>query len=491
MEKNIEKLNSFPVNNFRNINFLNLIRKDIKKRAYKIIVLDDDPTGVQTVHDVIVITEWSKKSLNNLFESENDIFYILTNSRSMSEKKTGTIHKKIAENISEISKKTRKDFIIISRGDSTLRGHYPLETNILKSTFSRNLNINYTHVIIIPAFFEGGRYTFNDVHWVKENDSLIPCSKTEFSKDPQFGYKNSNLKEWIEEKTKKNITADNVLSISIKDIREGGPYKIKKILTGNLNKTVIINSIDYKDLEVFTYGCILAEKDGIVPIFRTAASFVKIRGAIEDKEILTSADIFSIKDKIVKGKIKNRIGLVIVGSFVRKSTEQLDLFLKNGKNILPLILNIDKILNGSEDETERITKLAVNALNINKTPIIYTPREFEGQKEGERKVLANTKNINISSVISNYLVTIVKKIIAGSKIKIDYILTKGGITSSEIITKTLGIREALVLGQLYPGIPVLKVFIPEKFVNLAIIIFPGNVGNQDTLLEIYNKIGNN
>ena len=475
----MEKFNSFPINNFKHINFLNLIREDIEKRSYKIIVLDDDPTGVQTVHNVFMITEWSKKSIENLFESKNYIFYILTNSRSMSENKTKAIHKKIAENISEISKNTKKDFVLISRSDSTLRGHYPLEIRTLKSTFSKNLNINYTHEIIIPAFFECGRYTFNDIHWVKENDSLIPCSETEFSNDPQFGYKNSNLKKWIEEKTKKKISADDVLSISIKDIREGGPDKIKNILISNLNKTLIVNSIDYKDLEVFTYGCILAEKEGIKPIFRTAASFVKIRGSIEDKEILNSTDIFTIKDKI-----KNRIGLVIVGSFVKKSTEQLDLLLKNGKNILPILLNVNKVLDRSEDEIERITKLAINSLNVNKTPVIYTSRKL---KIGENALI----NTYIGNAISSCLVTITKKIITGSKTKPDYLLTKGGITSSDIITNALGIKKVLVLGQLYPGISVLKIFTPEKFVNLSIIIFPGNVGNQNTFLEIYNKIRSN
>ncbi|MCL5073425.1 MAG: hypothetical protein M1308_21420, partial [Actinobacteria bacterium] len=74
------------------------------------------------------------------------------------------------------------------------------------------------------------------------------------------------------------------------------------------------------------------------------------------------------------------------------------------------------------------------------------------------------------------------------KIKPDYLITKGGITSSDIITKALGVKKALVLGQLYPGIPVLKISAPEKFLNLPIIIFPGNVGDKNTLLEIYNKV---
>ncbi|MCL5772445.1 MAG: hydroxyacid dehydrogenase, partial [Actinobacteria bacterium] len=412
----------------------------MEKRSYKIIVLDDDPTGVQTVHNVFMITEWSKKSIENLFISNNHIFYILTNSRSMSENKTRAIHKKIAENISEVSKNTKKDFILISRSDSTLRGHYPLEIETLKSTFLKNLKINYTHEIIIPAFFEGGRYTFNDIHWVKENGTLISCAETEFAKDPQFGYKSSNLKKWVEEKTQKKVTADNVLSISINDIRVDGPDKIKKLLINNPDKTVIVNAVEYKDLEVFTCGCIMAEKEGVRPIFRTAASFVKTRGAIADKEILNAADIFTNYNGI-----KNRIGLVVVGSFVKKSTEQLDLLLKNGKNIKPILLDINKVFENSEDEVEKITNVAINSLNINKTPVIYTSRELKTGK-------TDFKNINIGNNISSCLVSIIKRIIIRIKIKPDYLITKGGITSSDIITKALGVKKALVLGQLYPGI---------------------------------------
>jgi uncharacterized protein YgbK (DUF1537 family) len=472
----MKEFSLLPENSFKHINFLELIREDIEKRSYKIIVLDDDPTGVQTVHNVFMITRWTKKSIENLFASKNHIFYILTNSRSLSEVNTRAIHKKIAENISDASKNAKKDFVLISRSDSTLRGHYPLEIDILKSTFLKNLELNYTHVIIIPAFFEGGRYTFNDIHWVKENGVLIPCAETEFAKDPQFGYKSSNLKKWVEEKTQKKVTSDNVLSISISDIRVGGPDKIKNMLINDLNKTVIVNAVDYKDLEIFTYGCITAEKEGVRPIFRTAASFVKTRGAIAEKEILDANDIF-----INHGKIKNRAGLVIVGSFVKKSTEQLDLLLKNGKNIKPILLDVNRAFYNSEVEVEKISDIAVNSLNTGKTPVIYTSRELKTTEN-------DFNNANSSNDISNCLVSIVKRIIAKSRIKLDYLLIKGGITSSDIITKSLNIKKALVLGQLYPGIPVLKISSPARLADLPIIIFPGNVGDRNTLLGIHNKI---
>ena len=44
-----------------------LLRKEIMARPVKLVVLDDDPTGVQTVHDVSVYTDWSLESVRAAF----------------------------------------------------------------------------------------------------------------------------------------------------------------------------------------------------------------------------------------------------------------------------------------------------------------------------------------------------------------------------------------------------------------------------------------
>ena len=38
-----------------------LLNVEISKSHIKLVVLDDDPTGVQTVHDVSVYTSWDAK----------------------------------------------------------------------------------------------------------------------------------------------------------------------------------------------------------------------------------------------------------------------------------------------------------------------------------------------------------------------------------------------------------------------------------------------
>ena len=62
----------------------------------KLVVLDDDPTGVQTVHDVSVYTDWEEESIGSGFEEKESMFFILTNSRSFSIEETTKVHQDIA-----------------------------------------------------------------------------------------------------------------------------------------------------------------------------------------------------------------------------------------------------------------------------------------------------------------------------------------------------------------------------------------------------------
>jgi len=57
------------------------LKQALGKSTRKVIVLDDDPTGVQTVHNIYVYTDWTKESIESVFMNENRMFFILTNSR--------------------------------------------------------------------------------------------------------------------------------------------------------------------------------------------------------------------------------------------------------------------------------------------------------------------------------------------------------------------------------------------------------------------------
>ena len=153
----------------------NTLEKELYKLNRKIIVLDDDPTGIQTVHDVSVFTDWTVDSFEKGFSENSSMFFVLTNSRAFSQEKTTNVHMEIARNILEASRRTGKEFILISRSDSTLRGHYPVETDVLRKEMKDLAGIIFDGEIIFPFFKEGGRFTIDNVQYVKEGDQLTPA----------------------------------------------------------------------------------------------------------------------------------------------------------------------------------------------------------------------------------------------------------------------------------------------------------------------------
>ena len=79
-----------------------------------------------------VYTGWDRESILDGFRGENKLFFILTNSRGFTEEQTAAAHREIAAAVSEVSEETGIDYVIMNRTDSTLRGHFPLETAVLR-----------------------------------------------------------------------------------------------------------------------------------------------------------------------------------------------------------------------------------------------------------------------------------------------------------------------------------------------------------------------
>ena len=171
-----------------------ILREAVMRSGRKIVVLDDDPTGVQTVHDVSVYTDWSEESVLQGFQEEGNLFYILTNSRGFTEDETKKAHRQIAGNIVKAARATGRDFLIMSRGDSTLRGHYPLETQVLRDVLSREGQQETDGEVICPFFKEGGRFTIGNIHYARYGRELVPAGETEFAADRTFGYRFSKLR---------------------------------------------------------------------------------------------------------------------------------------------------------------------------------------------------------------------------------------------------------------------------------------------------------
>ena len=446
------------------------LTKELLDFDRKIIVLDDDPTGVQTVNGIHVYTDWTEESIAAGFAEENRMFFILTNSRAFQTAQTEAEHRTIAARVAAEARRTGKEFMLISRSDSTLRGHYPLETVTLARTLEES-GERIDGEVLMPFFKEGGRFTIGDVHYVQEGAELTPAGDTEFARDKTFGYTSSDMKEYIEEKTQGAFRAADVVSISLDDLRAMRvDVIIKQLMAVTDFRKVIVNAVDYVDVKVFAIAMIRAMKAGKHFLFRTAAAWTKVIGGVTDKPLLRRDEL------VVPGNANG--GLIIIGSHVKKTTEQfeklreLDAVKFIEFNHL-LVLDTPRL----EAELQRIIRETEDAIRHGMTVAVYTGRKrFDAGSEEE--------SLRVSVQISDALTSIVRRL----SVQPAFLIAKGGITSSDVGTKGLSVRRALVLGQVAPGIPVWQTGAESKFPGMSYIIFPGNVGAVETLRDVVKML---
>ena len=445
-----------------------LLEAEIKASNKKIVVLDDDPTGVQTVHDISVYTSWDKDSIRAGFDEENSLFYVLTNSRGFTAEQTTKAHHEIAAVVDEVAKETGKEYIFISRSDSTLRGHYPLETELLKADYEKNTGKVIDGEILCPFFKEGGRFTIENVHYVKYGDELVPANETEFAKDKTFGYAAATMPEYVEEKTKGAYKKEDVTCISLEDIHNMEIDKIEEQLLAvhDFNK-IIVNAVDYVDVKVFCVALYRAMRKGKVYMMRTAAAIVKVMGGVTSQPLLT-------REQMVVKETENG-GIIVVGSHTEKTTRQVEA-LKELKEIEFIELDATLVKDDAafEAEVQRCLEEEEACIKSGRTVCCYTTRALITADTGDKE-----DELRLSVKISDAVQSLVGRL----SVTPAFVIAKGGITSSDVGTKALAVKRANVLGQIRPGIPVWQTGDESRFPLTPYVIFPGNVGDDETLRE--------
>jgi uncharacterized protein YgbK (DUF1537 family) len=434
----------------------------------KVVALDDDPTGVQTVHDVAVLAVWDAERLAAELADPAPLFFILTNSRALPEDHAAALNREIARNLLDARRESGVPFVIASRSDSTLRGHFPAETDALAAALG-----GIDGVLICPAFFEGDRVTAGDVHLVRDGDWLVPAAETEFARDATFGYSARSLPGWVEEKTHHRIKTADVASLTLEEIRRGGPERVAARLRGARHgQPIVVNALDYPDLWTVVLGLLQAEAEGKRFLYRTGASFVRARAGIAARPLLRRDELLG------PNAPRPARGFVVVGSHVRRTTEQLQRVL-----LIPATTGIEvavpQLLRGDDNrarEIDHVCRQVDDALETGQSPVVYTSRHVERPDGMEELVVAR--------VVSDALVAIVR----GIEARPDFVVGKGGITSSDVGTRGLGAERATVLGQVRPGVPVWRLGPESRFPGMSYIVFPGNVGEAETLAEIVTEL---
>lgn len=443
------------------------IQSRVRAARQKIVVLDDDPTGTQTVHGLPVLTTWATPDLREALLSPGPGFFILTNTRSLDRHAACVLSTEIGINLQAAAELARVPVEVISRSDSTLRGHFPYEVD----TVAKAMGTLAHPYLILPFFPEGGRYTIGDIHYVAEADRLVPAAMTPYARDAAFGYTNSDLKAWVAEKTGGLIPAEAVTSISLVDIRKGGAEHVTEQLCAVPDSSAcIVNAASYRDIEVIVTALLNTAQRGRRFLYRTAAAFVRVMMGIEPR-----TDFLS-KDELVTQTGSG--GLFVVGSYVPKTTAQVQALLDH-TDIEPVEIRVARLLedNGREMEIEQAAKQINTRLEKGRDVVAYTSRAIISGQDAKA-------SLDIGKIVSDSLIRIVHEIRKQPR----YLVAKGGITSSDVATQGLQIRRAMITGQVLPGVPVWRLEAESRYPGMSYIVFPGNVGDDNALLTIQQKL---
>jgi uncharacterized protein YgbK (DUF1537 family) len=434
-----------------------------------LVVLDDDPTGTQTCHNINVLAVWDHDTLLEEFKSGLNGFFILTNSRALPTLEARKLIATICKAVKEAARASDQEFEIVLRGDSTLRGHFPDEPEVVEEVCGQA-----DAWILAPFFRQGGRLTINDIHYVSGLDGkLVPAAQTPFAKDATFGYANSNLRDYVLEKSKGKIAADRVRSVSIEDMRVGGPPRIAELLASFPTGSIIIaNAVVDTDMELFVLGVLQVQARGKRYIYRMGAAFVSTRLGIQQIPPLSPSDLKMDLSPKAPG------GLVIAGSYVPKTTAQLQSLVTGRAGKLHRIeLDVEALLQGAETSQQIVLDATNEAgrciLNGDDVLIMTSRKLITGADE--------VSSLKIGGVVASALVLFLRMLIPRPR----YVIAKGGITSSDAATKSLGFRRARIRRQAASSVPLWQCTEDSsKYPGITYVVFPGNVGEDTTLRDL-------
>jgi uncharacterized protein YgbK (DUF1537 family) len=438
------------------------IRASHAAAGRRIAVLDDDPTGSQSVHGVAVVTAADPEEIAVALRAPGSTCFVLTNTRSLPEAEAVALNGRIARSLLRLDVPIE----LVSRSDSTLRGHVIAEVRALDAARREVRGRGYDGVLLVPSYFEAGRYTAGDVHYADG----VPVGETEFARDASFGYASSDLREFVAEKSGGEVAAGDVVSIGLDDIRHGGPARVAEILREVADGAwVVVNATGYEDLEVVVLGLLDAEAAGRSFLYRTGPSFVRALAGLEPKEPLTAADIWPAGHP-------GGHGLVVVGSHVGLTSRQVAVARSRG-GLEEVELDVAAV--ADPHHVAGVADRVIGALG-RADVLLYTSRALARGADA-------AESLEIARAVSAALVEVVRR--AGSA-RPTWVVAKGGITSHDVAVHGLGIRRAEVLGQLLPGM--VSVFRPveaaPETVGVPYVVFAGNVGDETTLTRVIDLL---
>ncbi len=439
----------------------------------KIIVLDDDPTGSQTVHGCLLLTKWDVPTLRVGLSDPAPLFFVLTNTRSMPAGHAAILTREACRNLARALERFDRPWILVSRSDSTLRGHFPVETDVMTEELGP-----FDAVFLTPEFFEGGRITRGGTHYVMQDGRAVPAHETEFARDSVFGYSTSYLPDYVAEKTRGRISAE--------DVRLFDPSEEETVVRERLkaldgNACCAVSAETQGELDRFARLVLEAGAEGKRFLFRSAASLLTSLAGLPAQPFRPEDMARYVPDE--------RPGLVLVGSHVPMSTRQLELLVaRRGPaasgpsamsvgRIEPLELDVAALPDRDGSVADGLVDRLARAHAGGRDVVLSTSRV-------ERRFETREDRLAFGEEISRVLMDVVRR----APHTLGFVLSKGGITSNDVLAHGLGLSSARVVGQIHAGCSVVLTPHDHRLGSIPVVIFPGNVGDEESLLIVYDRL---
>ncbi|WP_210480862.1 four-carbon acid sugar kinase family protein [Naasia sp. SYSU D00948] len=445
----------------------------VRRSERVLIVLDDDPTGTQSIADLPVLTQWEITDFEWALDVEAPAIYVLTNSRSFDPSTAERINREVVTSAVKAARARGIRPVFASRSDSTLRGHFPLEPEVIAATLQELGEPPIDGVVLVPAFPDAGRVTIGGLHGMVADGEFTPVGETEFARDSTFGYSSSRLADWVEEKSEGRIPAAHVVELDLNVIRAGAERVSEVLASAAPGSVFAADVVNEDDLRQLGLGLELAEEEGRSYIYRVGPPFVRARIGQAPRPPLEV-------DRAGASSAGTSGGLVVVGSHVGLTSRQLADLTARRPDAVVVELDVPSLLDAAtakatvEDAVQRV----VSALDENDV-IVHSSRTLIRTDDPD-------ESLAISRKVSDALVAVVRRTLAERPPR--FVIAKGGITSSDVASRGLEIRRAMVRGSLFPGI--VSVWEPAEgpAAGIPYIVFAGNVGSDTTLTEAVEKL---
>jgi uncharacterized protein YgbK (DUF1537 family) len=438
------------------------------------VVLDDDPTGTQSVSDLPVLAAWEPADFAWALGTGAGACYVMLNSRSLDPDAARQVNRQAVRAAMTAAHEAGVEVAFVSRSDSTLRGHYPLEPDTIAEELEAQGQA-VDGVVIVPAFPAAGRITVGGVHYAGSAErGFVPVGQSEFARDATFGYAASSLAEWVAEKTDGRFPVDSVVSVDLALLRTDRAAVVALLRSARDRRPIVCDAVCEEDLRALALAVIEAESQGSRFVYRVGPTFVRARLGIDIPAVLDADRIAASR----AGDPPAAGGLIVVGSHTGLTSGQLAR-LEAEQRPARFEIDVAEVLGAGRDaHIAKVSADVIRALGSGNV-VIATSRELVKGADA-------ADSLAIARRVSAAVVTVVQQVVAG--IRPRFVISKGGITSSDVAALGLAMRHGWVAGPMLPGLVSLLSAQDGPARGVPFAIFPGNVGDESSLALVAAKL---